>query len=137
MTLLQSLQSVCDTIKEYGFIFEEARMMNVKADNKPFPCIFFEEYRDGKYNVKYGIAKTTRVQLYFMKLVPMHSDAISRETLREQIEREAVKPFIKAYNESGLFNEVLEWRFFTPPPRFDVNEVSIMLQFDCVTRNCL
>lgn len=134
MTLLQSLESICNIITGYDFIFEERRMMNVKADNNAFPCIFFEEYRDGKYDVKYNIKKTTRVQLYFMKLAPLHSDAVVRETLREQIENEAVQQFIKAYNDSGLFKEVYQWKFFTPPPRFDANEVSIMLQFDCVTQ---
>lgn len=113
-------------------------MMNVRADDKPFPCIFFEEYRDGKYDVKYGIQKTTRVQLYFMKLAPMHSDAATREILREQIDQQAVRPFIKTYNDCGAFKEAYQWKFFTPPPRFDVNEVSIMLQFDCViSSGCL
>lgn len=117
----------------YGFIFEERKMFNVVADNTLMPCVFLEEYRDGRYNVKFGIKKHTTVQLSFMKLCPFDGDAIDREAQRNTIEVEAVIPFIESFNNLRPFQEELqEFKFFTPPPRFDTNEVSIMLQFEVV-----
>lgn len=132
MTIVQAIKSICDKVAGYSFEFEEAKLMNVKADNKPFPCIYFEEYRGGSYTTVYVLKKVTTVELYFMKLAPVDSDAMAREELRESIEEESIKLFITEYNKSGLFGEVKEWKFLTPPPKFDANEVSIILQFSCV-----
>ena len=120
-------------VPRYSFQFEDQKMMNVTADNQPFPCVFFEEYTNGSYNVKFGINKKTIVQLYFMRLQKdVSTNAIDREALRNQIESEAVLPFIRSIGTLRPFREEMtEFKFFTPPPRFDANEVSIMLQFEC------
>lgn len=137
MTVLQAIKQLCEQIPGYTFAFEEAKMFNIDADNTLFPCIFFEEYREGNYRVKYYFEKITRVQLYFCKLCQADNTADEREQLREQIEVEAVKPFIKLFNTNAqLFANVLEWKFYTPPPRFDANEVSVMLQFDAKLIAC-
>ena len=130
MTILEAIRAICEQIPGYTFRFDERAMFNVNADNQPFPCIFFEEYREGIYLTKYMFKKSTRAELYFSKLCLMENDATERETLRETIEVEAVRPFIKLYNESLLFEKVSSWKFYTPPPRFDANEVSVMLQWD-------
>lgn len=39
------------------------------------------------------------------------------------------------YNASGVFDKVDTFKFATPSLRFDANEVSIMLQFDCKIAN--
>ena len=54
----------------------------------------------------------------------------------ETIKSEVVKPFMNAYNASGKFDVVDTFKFYTPLPRFDANEVSIMLQFDCKQNMC-
>lgn len=136
MALLDDIKTICESIPGYTFIFEEAKMMNVEADNKPFPCIFFEEYRNGSYHIKYGQSKTTKVILYFMDKVALHQSAETREAIRGRIEQDAVLPFIEAYNESGLFKELSSVSFTTPIPRFDVNEVSIRIEFDCEQSMC-
>lgn len=131
MTILQSIKSICEQIPGYTFQFDEKKMFNVTADNKLFPCIFFEEYTEGNYRTKYFFEKTTRIQLYFCKLSRMDNEAEERERIREEIDEEAVKPFIQLYNKNtALFKPITDWKFFTPPPRFDVNEVAVMLQFD-------
>lgn len=137
MTVLQTIEQLCSQIPGYSFAFEEGAMFNVDADNSPFPCIFFEEYREGTYRTQHYLEKVTRIQLYFCKLCEAGNTAVERERIREQIEEEAVKPFIRLYNANPqLFANVTDWKFFTPPPRFDANEVSIMLQFDARLTGC-
>ena len=63
-------------------------------------------------------------------------DAIEREAIRTQIETDIVIPFMDKYNASGVFDNVDTFKFMTTLPRFDANEVSIMLQFDCKKTKC-
>jgi hypothetical protein len=139
MTTLESIKTICNAAAPtWGFYFDDRQLMNIKADNSPFPLIFFEEYRQGRYNFKYYIEKTTLVELYFCKICQMQNDGITREQIRETIENEAVLPFIKEFRERAeLFEDINEFKFFTPPPRFDTNEVSIMLQFNAKLIQCL
>ena len=137
MTTLEGIKQICRNINSYSFYFDDRQLMNVNADEAPFPLIFFEEYREGSYQTKHFFEKSTRVELYFCKLCQMHNDGEERERLREEIEAEAVRPFIKLFNaHPEIFTPVTEWRFYTPPPRFDANEVSIMLQFNATLTQC-
>ena len=99
---------------------------------------YIEEFRQGKYNkALHGwFSKSTKVQLWFCKIGQFHSDALKRELLRSDIEQEIVLPFIKQVNGTGLFKTIDTFEFFTPPPRFDMNEVSIMLQFNLDEVSC-
>ena len=139
MTIIEAIKLLCtEAAPDWNFQFEDRQLMNVKADNAKFPLIFFEEYREGRYNVKYQNSKTTVVELYFCKICQMHNDGMEREKLREEIEQEAVIPFIQAFkNHPEIFDDIEEFRFFTPPPRFDANDVSIMLRFNAILRSCL
>lgn len=123
----------------YEVEYEESRMMNLKADEKSLDACFayIEEFVQGTYEKpKYHKLKTTRVQIYFCRFCEMHNTAIQRNAIRNQIESEVVLPFMDNYNASGLFQKVETFRFFTPLPRFDANEVSIMLEFDCKQFRC-
>ena len=135
--MLERIQQLCSQIGGYSFHFDNRAAMNVTADSSVFPLIFFEEYREGSYQTKSFFEKTTLVELYFCKLCQMHNEGIERERIREEIEAEAVRLFIRLFNASpNLFTPVNEWRFYTPPPRFDANEVSIMLQFYATLVQC-
>lgn len=137
MTTLEGIKQLCSNINNYAFYFDDRQLMNVNADDAPFPLIFFEEYREGTYLTKHFFEKSTRVELYFCKLCQLHNDGVERERLREEIEAEAVRPFIKLFNaHPEMFTPVTEWRFYTPPPRFDANEASIMLQFNATLTQC-
>ena len=123
----------------YQVEYEEASMMNVKADNyrRGDSFVYIEEFLQGRYaQEQYRRRKITRVQVYFCKFSPIHADAITRETLRNQIEQEIVLPFMEEFNRSKLFPEVENFQFYNALPRFDANEVSIMLQFECKTDIC-
>ena len=137
MTTLEAIKHLCEQIPGYGFYFDDRQLMNVNADSAPFPLIFFEEYREGSYRDKHYLEKTTRVELYFCKLCQPDDGGLVREQLREEIEVEAVRPFIKLFNSHPeIFTPLADWKFFTPPPRFDANEVSIMLQFNATQTQC-
>lgn len=118
----------------YPVEYEEMRMMNLKADEKSSDSRFayIEEFVEGNYvKTKFIPQKTTVAQIYFCRFIEFGGTAIEREAIRSQIEREIIFPFIEAYNDSHLFDKVQDWKFFTPPPRFDANEISVMLQFNC------
>lgn len=130
MTLLERIRELCTAANSaYRFEFENEKMMNVKADDERFPCVFFEEYVNGRYTQKYGWKKSVQVELSFMKLAPFQCDAEVREHLREEIEREAVLPFIEALNTSSVFGRIDEFTCLAEPPRFDANAVSVLVRF--------
>lgn len=140
MTLIGTMKTIAQgAIPSYRFEFEGRNMENVKADDGTFPLIFFEEYvqRDGQYTARYGWRKRQPVELYFLRLAPLDADAVTREALREQIETEAVLPFIEALNGSGVFERVDEVRVVAVPPMFDANAVGLLLSFDVVYKTCL
>lgn len=130
MTLLERIRELCRAANpDYRFEFESGKMMNVRADDDRFPCVFFEEYVNGRYAQKYGWKKSVQVELSFMRLAPFQCDAEERERLRERIEQEAVVPFIESLNKSGLFGPVNEFACLAEPPRFDANAVSVLVRF--------
>ena len=119
--------------------YEELAMMNVKADEILYtqPFVYIEEFRQGEYG-KTGFwkSKTARVELWFCKFCQMQNDAREREAIRGAIESEIVLPFITEYKKETSLWQPETWKWFTPPPRFDANEVSIMLQFDFKELKC-
>jgi len=138
--MIEELKTIVTTSNAlYEVQYEESKMMNLKADEKHSNARFayIEEFTQGSYTRdKFVPQKTTQVQIYFCRFGEFHSSAMDRETLRSQIETEIVLPFMQKYNDSHLFDRIDNWKFFTPMPRFDANEVSIMLQFDCKQNRC-
>ncbi len=119
---------------EYEATFEEARMMNLRADGLNYTkgFAYIEEYRAGQYGLRgYVPAKTINVEIYFCKFGVMHANALDREQTRTTIENEIVRKFMDEYNASRDFEEVSTWNFYAPVPRFDSHEVSLKLQFPC------
>lgn len=114
-------------------------MMNVKADEIRYahPFVYIEEFRKGEYG-KTGFwkSKTTSVELWFCRFCQMQNDAHERETIRSAIEGEIVVPFISEYKKEPGVQQPEVWKWYTPPPRFDANEVSILLQFDFKELTC-
>lgn len=138
--MISELKNIIDSVGS-GYIvsFEESKMMNVKADEYPLGAKFayIEEYISGSYTKeKFFHKKILQLQVYFCMFTELQVDAIEREAIREQIESEIVIPFMEKYNASGIFDKVDTFKFMTPLPRFDANEVSIMLQFDCKKAKC-
>lgn len=137
MTLLERMRELAaKACPDYRFEFETARMMNVDADDKAFPCVFFEEYTEAQYVNSYGWRKRALVELSFMRLAPFQCGAELREELRDKIEQEAVLPFISALNTEGTLGTVTEFTCLPEPPRFDANAVSLLLRFWVTMPTC-
>lgn len=123
---------------DYSATYEESSMQNIVVDGITSKFVYIEEFRQGRYyKDRFIRKKSTIVQIWFCKFCEMHNMASEREELRDSIESEIVIQFMKLYNESPIFENVDEFKFFTPPPRFDANEVSIMIEFNCTERKCL
>lgn len=123
----------------YQVLYEESSMMNIRADELDVTdsFVYIEEFITGKYvKEKYFKAKTMKMQLYFCKFSTLHQEAEAREALRNQLEAEIVEPFMDAYKASTLFTDVVQYNLSYPFPRFDANEVSVMLEFDCTLKRC-
>lgn len=142
MSLIDKIKALVESaVPGYAFEYETSKMMNVRSDDRPYPMAFLEEYpaQDGRYILKYGRKKAVVVELSFMRLADrenFHGDAIDRERLREQIEEEAVLPFIEAFNASPDFETLEEFRVTPEPPRFDANAVSVLLVFEARYKIC-
>ena len=124
---------------EYEVIYEENHMMNIKADELQSSAnfVYIEEFLRGQYlQEKYTKAKVLQMQLYFCKFTEMQNDAGVRQLLRDQIEVEIVLPFMEKYEKTNLFGAVDKWNIYYPLPRWDANEVSVMLEFGCKMQIC-
>ena len=121
---------VAEVAPSYDFIYANANMMNVRADDAHFPLVYCEEITAQRYDSgPYGaLSKYTTFELYFMRRAPMQGEALGRDAIREQIEQEAVVPFLKALalmqpNTTAISSEL-------PPAMFDDNDVAVMLRFE-------
>lgn len=139
MNLLTSLKDIAGrACPDYTFVFDTNRMMNVDADDVRFPVIYMDEYYDRRLDYSYGYRDVAVVELSFMRLVPMHGDAEHREEVREQMRTEAVRPFLKELEASGLFESIERSgsSISSPnePTRFDANCVSVFLRMTLTFR---
>ena len=139
MTLIQHFKSLAEAnCPDYHFEYESERMMNERADDTPFPCVFFEEYTDGKVTqARYGWKEQTLVELSFMKLSEFQCDALERERIRQDIKDNAVFPFLSALQSSEIIDPIIDISILPEPPRFDSNCVSVLVRFYAIRRICL
>lgn len=137
MALLEKIKTLVEaSCPGYHFIYETDRMMNERADDSPFPCVFFEEYTDGRIINRYGWKEQVTVELSFMKLAEFQCDAVVREHIREDMKRNAVIPFLRALERAKIIDPVSEYTLMPEPPRFDANAVSLLLRFNATYRLC-
>lgn len=138
MRLLETIENLVKaSCPGYSFEFDTDRMMNVEADDIKFPCVFFEEYTDGRISGVYIKKKLVTVELSFMDLAEFQCDARVRENIRERLEQNAVLPFINALEASEAFDQVSDFTIMAEPPRFDANCVSLLLRFDVTFSLCV
>ena len=140
MSILSDIKAVCTAANpDYDVHYEEAYMMNVTADEIPIDkgFVYIEEFVTGKYEKeKFFRNKHVNMQVYFCKFIAHGSTAEQREAVRETIESEILEGFMLEYNNSKKFEYVDTFNFVASLPRFDANEVSILLQFECTKARC-
>lgn len=138
MRLLETIENLVKaSCPGYSFEFDTDRMMNVEADDIKFPCVFFEEYTDGRISGVYIKKKQVTVELSFMDLAEFQCGARARENIRERLEQNAVLPFINALEASEVFDQISDFTIMAEPPRFDANCVSLLLRFDVTFGLCV
>lgn len=137
MALLEKIKTLVESsCPDYHFIYETDRMMNERADDSPFPCVFFEEYTDGRITNRFGWKEQITVELSFMRLAEFQCDAVVRERIREDMKRNAVIPFLRALERAKIIDQVSEYILMPEPPRFDANAVSLLLRFNASYKLC-
>ena len=139
MTLLQRIQAlVAASCPGYGFEYETQKMMNVRADDKAFPCVFFDEYYTETDDMasRYGDKTVATVNIHFLKLADFQCDAVVREALRQEIKTEALLPFVEAAKASRDFTAVRVIDRSPEPPLFDANAVGILLRIQFTYPTC-
>jgi len=134
--MIEEIKAICTKVNpDYAVDYEESHMMNLKADQKTINAKFayIEEFTGGSYQmINFRLEKAVMVQLYFCRFIPqLDSTAEARETIRKEIEAEIVLPFIKEFKSTYNFPKN-GFKFRASLPRFDANEVSIMLQFEII-----
>jgi len=153
--MIQEINDLLTAINtEYAFTYEESAMMNIKADSylkykdvidpdtnevtgqKIASFVYLEEFTSGYIKRdKYMNTRVQKCQLYFCKFADFHCDALQRQELRELMFNEIIYAFAEKIrvNPMILANEV---NYITPLPRFDANEVSVMIEFDYKIQLC-
>lgn len=140
MTLLQRIQAiVAASCPGYGFEYETQKMMNERADDKAFPCVFFDEYytETDDNTSRFGDNTVATVNIHFLKLADFQCDAVLREAIRQEIKTEALLPFVDAAKASGFFKAVRVIDRSPEPPLFDANAVGILLRIQFTYPTCL
>jgi hypothetical protein len=153
--MIQEISDLLTAINpEYTFTYEESAMMNIKADSylkykdvidpdtnevtgqKIASFVYLEEFTSGSIKREgYVNARVQKCQLYFCKFADFHCDALQRQELRELMFTE----IIYAFAEKIRLHPMLlakDIQYYTPLPRFDANEVSVMIEFDYKVQLC-
>ena len=131
-------QLLAQANSEYKYYYATKKEQNQNNEELPFGSkyVYIEEFNQGFFSIQNGfVNKTTRANIYFSKIVDLQTlTAEKREDVREEIEKEIIRPFINLYNKSDYFYPLTNFSFYQTLPQFNNGEVSIMLQFDCKER---
>ena len=119
---------------DYVVEYDEGNMFNIRADgfDRGTKYAYIEEFKEGEINMQGNFeADKLRLNIYFSVIPEQELNAIGREQTRETIKAEIVKPFIKAFIDSPNFSSNKIFKYYYPLSRFDANEVSVMIDFEC------
>lgn len=151
--MVSEIQALLTAINdEYTFTYEESAMMNIKIDEykkyadvidpdtnevigqKIASFVYLEEFTSGRL-IKEGYhnVRVQKCQLYFCKFADFQCDASQRESLRDLMFEEIIYQFWEAIQHLPMIN-ANTMSYITPLPRFDANEVSVMVEFEYKTQ---
>ena len=140
--MLEKIQSIIEQANiNYVVEYDEANMFNIRADDfaRGTKYAYIEEFKEGEIDMQgYFEKDKLRLNIYFSEIPKEELNAIGREQIRERIKSEIVKPFIKAFIDSLYFSSNKIFKYYYPLSRFDANEVSVMIDFECelIENNC-
>ena len=140
--MLEKIKSIIEQANaDYVVEYDEGNMFNIRADGfaRGTKYAYIEEFKEGEINMQGNFeADKLRLNIYFSVIPEQELNAIGREQIREAIKAEIVKPFIKAFIDSHHFSSNKLFKYYYPLSRFDANEVSVMIDFECelIENNC-
>lgn len=140
--MLEKIKSIIEQANaDYVVEYDEGNMFNIRADGfaRGTKYAYIEEFKEGEINMQGNFeADKLRLNIYFSVIPEQELNAIGREQIREAIKAEIVKPFIKAFIDSPHFSSNKLFKYYYPLSRFDANEVSVMIDFECelIEDNC-
>ena len=140
--MLEKIKSIIEQANaDYVVEYDEGNMFNIRADgfDRGTKYAYIEEFKEGEINMQGNFeSDKLRLNIYFSVIPEQELDAIGRELIRERIKSEIVKPFIKAFIDSPHFSSNKLFKYYYPLSRFDANEVSVMIDFECelLENNC-
>ena len=133
--MLEKIKNIIERANaNYVVEYDEGNMFNIRADgfDRGTKYAYIEEFKEGEINMQGNFeADKLRLNIYFSVIPEQELNAIGREQIREVIKAEIVKPFIKAFIDSPFFSSNKLFKYYYPLSRFDANEVSVMLDFEC------
>ena len=140
--MLEKIKNIIERANaDYVVEYDEGNMFNIRADgfDRGTKYAYIEEFKEGEINMQGNFeSDKLRLNIYFSVIPEQELNAIGREQIREAIKAEIVKPFIKAFIDSPHFSSNKLFKYYYPLSRFDANEVSVMLDFECelIENNC-
>lgn len=140
--MLEKIKNIIEQANaDYVVEYDEGNMFNVRADGfaRGTKYAYIEEFKEGEIDMQGFFEKDKlRLNIYFSEIPKEELNAIGREQIREAIKAEIVKPFIKAFIDSPHFSSNKLFKYYYPLSRFDANEISVMLDFECelLENNC-
>lgn len=133
--MLKKIKNIIEQANtDYVVEYDEGNMFNIRADGfaRGTKYAYIEEFKEGEINMQGNFeADKLRLNIYFSVIPEQELNAIGREQIREAIKAEIVKPFIKAFIDSPHFSSNKLFKYYYPLSRFDANEISVMLDFEC------
>lgn len=140
--MLEKIKNIIEQADaDYVVEYDEGNMFNIRADgfDRGTKYAYIEEFKEGEINMQGNFeSDKLRLNIYFSVIPEQELNAIGREQIREAIKAEIVKPFIKAFIDSPHFSSNKLFKYYYPLSRFDANEISVMLDFECelIENNC-
>ena len=133
--MLEKIKNIIEQANaDYVVEYDEGNMFNIRADgfDRGTKYAYIEEFKEGEINMQGNFeSDKLRLNIYFSVIPEQELNAIGRELIRERIKSEIVKPFIKAFIDSPHFSSNKLFKYYYPLSRFDANEVSVMIDFEC------
>ena len=140
--MLKKIKNIIEQANaDYVVEYDEGNMFNIRADGfaRGTKYAYIEEFKEGEIDMQGNFEKDKlRLNIYFSEIPEQELNAIGRELIRERIKSEIVKPFIQSFIASPFFSSNKIFKYYYPLSRFDANEVSVMLDFECelLENNC-
>lgn len=140
--MLEKIKNIIEQANaDYVVEYDEGNMFNIRADgfDRGTKYAYIEEFKEGEINMQGNFeSDKLRLNIYFSVIPEQELNAIGRELIRERIKSEIVKPFIQSFIASPFFSSNKIFKYYYPLSRFDANEVSVMIDFECelLENNC-